>query len=105
MASPPVATISRSASCNGHWPLYQEGMVAWYSETRLLRQICLPVLTSRQCSTAFGSSEQTNRLSTAGTDRVIAWLGRISRASRNCQISLPSASDRQFAHHALFALS
>src|ERR1039457_935986 len=70
MAAPPVATISRSASCNGHWPLYQEGMVAWYSVTRLFRQICWPVLTSRQCRTAFGSSEQTNRLSTAGTERV-----------------------------------
>src|ERR1039458_3224573 len=30
---------------NGQCP-FQEGMVAWYSVTRLLRQICLPVLAS-----------------------------------------------------------
>src|ERR1035438_8133021 len=105
IAVPPVAMISRSASCNGHCPLYQEGMVVLYSVTRLLRQTTLPVLTSRQCSTALGSREHTKRLSTAGMVRVMAWLGRISRASRNCQTSLPSASERQLTHHSLFASS
>src|ERR1035441_3030341 len=66
IAAPPVATIRRSASCKGHCPLYQEGIVALYSVTRLLRQTTLPVLASRQCSTAFGSREHTKRLSTAG---------------------------------------
>ena len=94
--------ISRSGSWSGHCPLYQEGMVAWYSVTRLLRHTCLPVLASRQWSTAFGSSEKTKRASTAGTVRVMAWLGRISRASRNCQIALPSASERQLTHHSFF---
>src|SRR5436190_24087082 len=55
MASPPVAMMSRVGSISGHWPLYQDGMAALYSVTRLLRQTCLPVLTSRQCSTALGS--------------------------------------------------
>src|ERR1019366_8740260 len=105
IAAPPVATISRSASCKGFCPLYQEGMVALYSATRLLRQICLPVFTSRQCSTAFGSREQTKRLSTTGTVRVMAWLGRISRAAGNCQISLPSARERQLTHHSDLASS
>src|ERR1019366_4168717 len=72
MAAPPVATTIRPVSCKGHCPLYQEGMVAWYSVTRLLRQICLPVLASRQCSTALGSREQTNRPSTAGLGGVVA---------------------------------
>src|ERR1035441_10111575 len=55
MAAPPVATTIRPPSWKGHCPLYQEGMVAWYSVTRLLRQICLPVLASTQWSTALGS--------------------------------------------------
>src|SRR5579862_6847076 len=105
IAAPPVATITRLASCSGFWPLYQEGMVAWYSVTRLLRQTCLPVLASRQCRTALGSSEITNRPSTAGTVRVMAWLGRISRASRYCQICWPVARERQFTIHSDFLLS
>jgi hypothetical protein len=44
----------------------------------------------------------TNRPSTAGTVRVMAWFGRISRGSRNCQTSWPVASDRQFTIHSAF---
>ena len=102
---PTGAITIRSFSISGFWPLYQGGIFVLYSCTRFLRQSCLPVVASRQCRTALGSSEKTYLPSMAGTVRVMAWFGRMRRLSWKRQSSLPSASDRQRTSHSDVASS
>ncbi|MEE8523925.1 MAG: hypothetical protein V3T72_08340 [Thermoanaerobaculia bacterium] len=88
-ASPPGAMSTRSSSISGHWPLYQGGILVPYSATRFLRHSSLPVAASRQWNVALGSREKTYLPSTAGTVRVMPWLGRMRRGSRKVHSSRP----------------